>query len=112
VASARARRPVIRGPDDAVGTVEVRIDVPVAVDVVAGRDHVDAGVEDLASGLLGDPEPPGGVLAVGDHQVGVEALAQLGHREGEAVAARPAADVADEEDYHRASVKRRYRSRP
>ena len=38
--------------------------------VVAERDHVGADREQVLAGLLGDPEPAGGVLAVDDHQVG------------------------------------------
>jgi len=40
-----------------------------AVDVVAGRDHVGAGVEEVIGGALGDADAPRRVLAVDDHQV-------------------------------------------
>jgi len=112
VAPAGVGGPVVRRSDHAVGAVEVFIGVAMPVDVVSRGDDVDAGVEDLPRGLLGDPEAPRRVLAVRDHEVGGVALAQPGHRERQAVAPRAPADVADEQDDHRASVKRRYLSGP
>ena len=71
-----------------------------AVDVVAGRDQVDAGGEDLVRGALGDPDPARRVLAVGDDEVGLELLAQRRQQLREAAPAGAADDVADEEDPH------------
>ena len=70
--------------------------------VVAERDHVGADREQILGGLLSDPEPSGGVLAVDDHQVGAVTLAQVGHRATEARPPGLADDVGDEQDPHRA----------
>ena len=91
---------VVGGPDHPLGAVEEVVGLAVAVDVVAGGDHVAAGVEEGVGGLLGDPHPPGGVLAVDDRQVGPVPLAQLRHRRLQAAPAGPADHVADEEDFH------------
>src|SRR5205823_14065693 len=60
---------VVGGPDDPLAAVEVCVDLPVAVDVVAGGDHVDPRGEQLLRGPLGDSNPAGDVLAVGDHDI-------------------------------------------
>ena len=49
VAAAGVRVRVVGGPDHPVGAVEVVVDLAVAVDVVAGGDHVGAGVEERAA---------------------------------------------------------------
>ena len=49
-----------RGEDQRLALVE---------DVVAGRHHVGAGVEDRPEHLLGDAEAAGGVLAVDDDEI-------------------------------------------
>ena len=56
--------------------VEVGVDLAVAVGVVAERDHVDAGREQLVGDLRRDPDAAGGVLAVDDDEVRRVALAQ------------------------------------
>jgi len=91
---------IVGGPDDPLLRVEVVVDVAVAVDVVARRDHVRTGLEQRRGRALGYPNAAGGVLAVDYHEVGFVALAQLRHRRGEAPASRSADDVADEEDAH------------
>jgi hypothetical protein len=48
----------------------------VAVGVVAERDRVGSGLEQVARGALGDPHPARGVLTVHDHEVGCVAVAQ------------------------------------
>jgi hypothetical protein len=66
--------------------------------VVAERDRVGAGAQQLV-GLLGrDPEPARGVLAVDDDEVGRELLAQVGKQLADDPAPGPSDDVADEED--------------
>ena len=74
------------------------VDLAMAVGVVAERDHVDAGREQLARDLRGDPEAAGGVLAVDDDEVGRVALAQRRQQRQQRALAEPADDVADEQD--------------
>ena len=99
-AAARVSGRVVGRPHHPVAAVEELIGLAVAVDVVAGGDHVDPRLEHLVGGLLRDPEATGRVLAVGDHEVGGVALAKLGHRRGKPGSAGTADDVADEQDAH------------
>ena len=78
--------------------VEVGVDLALAVGVVAERDHVDAGREQLVGDLRRDPEAAGGVLAVDDDEVGREALAQRRQQRQQRALADAADDVADEQD--------------
>ena len=98
VAPARIALQIVGRADDAVGRVEELVDLAVPVDVVAGRDHVDAGVEHRRGGALGDAEAAGDVLAVGDDEVRGVALAQAGQRLDQRPPARLADDVADEQE--------------
>jgi len=107
VAAAGIAAWVVGGPYDTLLTVEEAVGLAMAVDVVAGRDHIGAGLEDVGGGALGDAQPAGRVLPVDDHQLGVVALAQCRHRGGKPAAARAADDVADEQDLHPSSVRRR-----
>jgi len=91
---------VVGRTNHSVGPVEELICLPMAVHVIAGGDHVDADLEQLVGGLCGDPDAAGGVLAVGDYEVGRVPLAQPGHRRGEPVSTGAADDVRDEEDAH------------
>ncbi len=75
----RARRRTSRGPGwlrrkfagrrISSSLVEVGVDLALAVGVVAERDHVDAGGEQLIGDLRGDSEAAGHVLAVDDDEV-------------------------------------------
>ena len=89
----------VRGPQDEALLVEVGPDLAVAVGVVAERDHVDAGGEQLVGVLGRDADAARGVLAVGDDEVERELLAQA-RAAARASARRPGGgdDVADEED--------------
>ena len=80
VAAARAALRIVGRSHDPLLTVEEAVDLPVAVGVVAERDRVDAGLEQLTRRLLGDPDSSGRVLAVGDHEVGLVLVAQSGSR--------------------------------
>ena len=91
---------IVGGADHAVAPIQELVDRAVTVDVVAGGDHVDADLEHLVGRLLGDPEAPGRVLAIRDHEVRRVAPAKLGHRRGEPDSAGAADDVADEQDSH------------
>ena len=68
--------------------------------VVAERQAVGAGVEQLARRGLGDAEAGGGVLGVDDDELQAQAPAQAGQVVGEAVAARAADHVAEEGQAH------------
>jgi hypothetical protein len=68
--------------------------------VVAERQAVGAGVEQLARGVLGDPEARGGVLAVDHHELETQPPAQARQVLGQAVATRAADDVSEEPDTH------------
>ena len=56
--------------------------------------------QDLVADRLGDAEAAGRVLAVDDDAIEPPALAQGGQALGDRVAARPADDVAEEEEAH------------
>jgi hypothetical protein len=98
VAAPRLRAQVVRGADDPRLVVEVRVDLLAVVRVVAERDRVDAGAEQLVGDLRRDPEPAGDVLAVDDDERGVVALAQTGQQPEQRPPAQPAHEIADEED--------------
>jgi hypothetical protein len=78
VAAAGIALQVVRRTNDAVGLVQELVDLPVLVDVIPGRDHVDTGFEYRGSGSRRDPQAAGNVLAVGDDQVWRVPLAQRG----------------------------------
>ena len=60
----------------------------------------DARLEDLVGVLAGDAGAGRGVLAVGDHEVGAEAPGQHPRPALDDLAAGPADDIADEEQFH------------
>jgi hypothetical protein len=66
----------VRGTDDAVTRLEVCSDVVAAPGVVAERDRVGTGREQLVRELGGDPDAVRDVLAVHDADVGVELVAE------------------------------------
>jgi len=68
----------VRRPHDARVLVQIRVDLAVAVGVVAERDHVDAQPEQLVRRSRRDSHSPGHVLAVCDDEVQSVALAQFG----------------------------------
>ena len=83
---------------DRACVVQIGVDLAAVVGVVAERDHVDAGREQLVGDLRRDPEAARGVLAVDDDERRGVALAQ--HRQAVEQRAPPDAadDVADEQD--------------
>ena len=97
---------VVGRAHEPLAAVDELVGVAMAVDVVAGGDHLDAGREDLVRGPLGDADAARRVLAVGDHEVGLELLAQAGEDVREPAAAGAADDVADEEDPHATTLDR------
>jgi hypothetical protein len=76
VAVAGLAAQVVGRPQDPRLLVEVGVDLAVAVGVVAERDHVDAGGEQVVGQLRRDPEAAGDVLAVDDDERRLVALAQ------------------------------------
>ena len=103
-APARVSLRVVGGTDQHLAAVDELVGVALAVDVVAGRDQLDAGGEDVVGRPLRDPRSAGGVLAVGDDQVGAVRGPRPRHRGGEPAPAGPADDVSDEEDPHAISL--------
>src|SRR5206468_3445658 len=71
------------------------VDLPMPVGVIAERDHVGSGREQLIGHLRRDAHPACGVLPVDDHERGRVALAQRRKQRRE----RPAADAADDIAY-------------
>ena len=60
---------VVQRPQDAIVRLEVRVDLALVPDVVAGRDHVDAGREERLGGRRRQAHAAGDVLAVGRDEV-------------------------------------------
>jgi len=89
---------VVGRADDVLLLVEVAEDLAAVVGVVAERDDVHAGAEQLVGDLRRDAEPAGHVLAVDDHERRPVALAQRRQQPEQRAPAEPADEVADEED--------------
>jgi hypothetical protein len=83
---------------DLRAVVQVGVDLALAVGVVAQRDHVDTGREQLVGQLGRDPDPAGDVLAVGHYERRRMPLAQRRQQAQEGALAQPADHVADEQD--------------
>ena len=66
--------------------------------VVAERDRIGAGIQQIVADRLGDAEAAGGVLAVDDDAIELPALAQAGQALDHRVAAGPPDDVAEERE--------------
>ena len=99
-----SRSAEVRRADDPVGLVEERDEVALAPDVVAERDRVGAGGEELLGELRGQADAVRGVLAVHDAEVDLELLAQVAQAGLDGPAAGSAEDVAQEEDPHRRTI--------
>jgi len=59
VSASRVAVRVVGRAHDAVGAIQVPVGLAVSVDVIAGRDHVGAGGEQLLRRPLGDSQPAG-----------------------------------------------------
>ncbi len=92
---------VVVGPQDLPAPVHVVEDLAPVVGVVAERDDVDAGAEQLVGDLRRDAQAARRVLAVDDDERRVVALAQHRQQVEERPLAEPADDVAHEENGHR-----------
>jgi hypothetical protein len=67
---------VVERAQDAVGRLEIWIDLALVPDVVAGRDDVDPRREDRIRGGRRQAHPTRDVLAVGGHEVDAALVAQ------------------------------------
>ena len=88
-------------PEHVVGAVEDLEDLVLAIDVVAHRHDVDAGLDQLFVAFDGQARAAGGVLGVADDQAQPPARDEPGQDLADDLAARGADDVADEEDLQR-----------
>jgi hypothetical protein len=68
--------------------------------VIAKRDGVSAGIDQLEVDALGDAEAAGRVLTVDDEEVEIVALAQAGDGLDGGLAARTPYDVAEKQQAH------------
>jgi len=83
---------------DLATLVQIAVDLALAIGVVAQRDHVDAGGEQLVGQLGGDPQAAGDVLGVDDHERRGEPLAQRRQQAQQRALPEAADHVADEQD--------------
>jgi hypothetical protein len=67
-------------------------------DVVAGRENVGAGSEELLRQLRGQPEPVGCVLAVDNAEMGAELVPELWQPRLDGAASGRSEDVCEEKD--------------
>ena len=88
------------GLHDALGGREVGPDLATAPRVIAERDRVGAGRQQILGEARGDPDPVCGVLAVGDADVDLELAAERAQPPLDDVAAGSPDDVPDEENPH------------
>ena len=72
--------------------------------MVAERDRIGAGVQELVADRLGDAEAAGRVLAVDDHAIELPALPQARQPFDDGVAAGPPDDIAEKEKTHGRSL--------
>ncbi len=91
---------IVRAQNSFLG-VEVRDDLALVEDVVAGGDRVRPGIEELVADLGRDAEAAGGVLAVDDDEVERELVAQPGEMLRHHRSARPANHVTANQNTHR-----------
>ena len=92
----------VRRTQEEILLADVRDDLFLVPDVIAGGQHVDPALREHRAGDLGgDAEAPGGVLDVHDRDVDRVALAEAGQELGEGRAPGVAEDVAHHHDVHR-----------
>src|SRR3954452_701089 len=89
---------VVQRPQDAVGRLEIRVDLALVPDVVPARDDIDAGREDRVRGRGREAHAAGDVLAVRGHEVDAALIAQAGQEVLDRDPARLADEVPDHED--------------
>ena len=88
-------------PNDAVGGLQGGDDVALAIDVVAHRHGVHAGLEELLEYLRGKPAAACGVFGVADHQVDVVGLDEVAEAIGQHLPPRASHHVAHAQNVDR-----------
>jgi hypothetical protein len=95
-----AAQEIGRAQDARLG-VEVWVDLLAVVGVIAERDRVDPGGEQLVGDLRRDPEAAGDVLGIDDDERRRVALAQQWQAVEQRAPPEPADDVSDEQNARR-----------
>ena len=72
--------------------------------VIAERDRIGAGIQEIVADRLGDAEAAGRVLAVDDHAIEPPSLPQAGQTVDDRVAAWPSDHIAEKEKTHGRSL--------
>jgi predicted PurR-regulated permease PerM len=98
LAAPRLRAQEVRGAHDPVSAPEVGDDLAAAEAVVAERDHVDAGLEQLVGDARGDAQAARDVLRVDDDEGRLVPAPELGQQPEQRPPPRAADEVAGEED--------------
>src|SRR5438552_7532553 len=99
-AAPRYPRRIVHGSQQGSIALEIRDDLGLVPNVVAGRDDVDTAVENLLRGLDGDASSRGGVLAIRDDDVEPQFVSQSGYQRFDRMPARLPHDVADKQHTH------------
>jgi hypothetical protein len=68
--------------------------------VISTGDDIDTGGEKFLADLFRDPEPAGGIFAVGNHEIEAEALAQFRNLPDHRNPARTTNDISTEKNSH------------
>ena len=92
---------IIGGAEDLAGAIEDLEDLILAINVVAHRHDVDAGLDQFFVAFQGQARPAGGVLGVADDQSQPPARDQTRQHLAHDLAAGSTDDVTDEEDFQR-----------
>jgi hypothetical protein len=86
-------------PDDPIAALQVREELTARPGVVAEREDVGAGGEQLLGELRRKPAAVGRVLGVDDAEVGAELVPERGEALLQRAAPRRPEDIGDEEDF-------------
>src|ERR1700730_5210683 len=88
----------IQGPDQARRALDENQRFLLIPGVVAERDRIRTGIDELLVDRLGDPETAGGILAIDDNEIERPVLDHARQMFGYCGAAGLADDVTDKED--------------
>ena len=75
-------------------------DLALVPNMIAGGDDADALLEEFFGDLRGDTKSPGGIFAIGNDEIDAMLVDNFGEVLLDHGAARPAKDVADEQNAH------------
>ena len=100
----RGRRRVVVGPQQSLLAIEMRDDLALVEDVVAGGDDIRPGREEQVANLRRDAESAGRVLAVDDHEIEVERPAQPGQFVADDAPPGPPHHIAADQQPHRPAI--------